>query len=95
MALYDIVIHSGRLIDGTGNPWFYGDLGVKDGRIAAIGKINAASGARAISANQYPYTATQHPRRRLFPRWVQNAPASETIPPTKIPSSIPRGSSTF
>jgi N-acyl-D-amino-acid deacylase len=33
-----------------------------------------------LTANQYPYTAMQHPWRRLFPRWVQNAPASETIP---------------
>ena len=27
-----------------------------------------------ITANQYPYTAMQHPWRRLFPRWVQDAP---------------------
>lgn len=50
MAPYDIVIHGGRLIDGTGNPWFYGDIAVKDGRIATIGKITPSSGSRAISA---------------------------------------------
>ncbi|MBI4490279.1 MAG: D-aminoacylase [Deltaproteobacteria bacterium] len=50
MALYDIVIHGGRIIDGTGNPWFYGDIAVKDGKIASVGKINPASGGRAISA---------------------------------------------
>jgi N-acyl-D-aspartate/D-glutamate deacylase len=32
-----------------------------------------------ITANQYPYTAMQHPWRRLFPRWVQDAPVKETI----------------
>jgi N-acyl-D-amino-acid deacylase len=32
-----------------------------------------------ITANQYPYTAMQHPWRRLFPRWVQDAPLNETI----------------
>jgi N-acyl-D-aspartate/D-glutamate deacylase len=32
-----------------------------------------------ITANQYPYTAMQHPWRRLFPRWVQDAPINETI----------------
>jgi N-acyl-D-aspartate/D-glutamate deacylase len=32
-----------------------------------------------ITANQYPYTAMQHPWRRLFPRWVQDAPVNETI----------------
>ncbi len=50
MAEFDIVIHGGRLIDGTGNPWLYGDVAVKDGRIAAIGKIPPEAGARAISA---------------------------------------------
>lgn len=30
------LIHSARIIDGTGNPWFYGDVLLKDGRIAAI-----------------------------------------------------------
>lgn len=50
MALYDLVIHGGRLIDGTGNPWFYGDVAVKGGKIAKIGRINPASGKRAIAA---------------------------------------------
>ena len=39
MAEFDIVIHGGRLIDGTGNPWFYGDVAIKDGKIADVGKI--------------------------------------------------------
>ena len=50
MAIYDIVVHDGRLIDGTGNPWFYGDIAVKDGKIAGVGKIDPASGHRAFSA---------------------------------------------
>jgi N-acyl-D-aspartate/D-glutamate deacylase len=50
MADFDIVIHGGRLIDGTGNPWFYGDIAIKDGKITSIGKINPSSGQRAISA---------------------------------------------
>jgi N-acyl-D-amino-acid deacylase len=56
MAEFDIVIHDGRVIDGTGNPWFYGDLAIKDGKIASIGKINPESGARAISAKGYVVT---------------------------------------
>ncbi|HKY09729.1 MAG TPA: D-aminoacylase, partial [Candidatus Binatia bacterium] len=56
MAEFDIVIHGGRLIDGTGNPWFYGDLAIKDGKIANIGKINPEAGARAISAKGYVVT---------------------------------------
>ena len=50
MTLYDFVIHGGRVIDGTGNPWLAADLAVKDGKIAAIGNIDPTSGQRAISA---------------------------------------------
>ena len=50
MAEFDIVIHGGRLIDGTGNPWFYGDVAIKGGKIAGIGKIDPGSGQRSISA---------------------------------------------
>ena len=33
-----------------------------------------------VTADQYPYTAMQHPWHRLMPRWIQDAPRSETIP---------------
>jgi N-acyl-D-amino-acid deacylase len=56
MADFDVVIHGGRLIDGTGNPWFYGDIGIKDGKIASIGKISPAAGQRAIAARGYVVT---------------------------------------
>ena len=56
MAQFDIVIHGGRLIDGTGNPWFYGDLAIKDGKIAHIGKIPAQAAVRTISAKGYVVT---------------------------------------
>src|SRR4051812_33022419 len=36
---YDIVIRHGRVVDGTGNPAFFGDVAIKDHRIAAIGRI--------------------------------------------------------
>ena len=47
---YDIVIHGGRIVDGTGNPWYSADLGIRDGRIARIGHIDPASGRTAIDA---------------------------------------------
>jgi N-acyl-D-aspartate/D-glutamate deacylase len=47
---YDIVIHGGRVVDGTGAPWYWGDVGVSGGRIAAIGRIPASEGRRAIDA---------------------------------------------
>jgi len=36
---YDLVIRNGRVVDGTGNPAFYADVVIRDGKIAAIGRI--------------------------------------------------------
>jgi N-acyl-D-amino-acid deacylase len=47
---YDLVIVGGKLVDGTGNPWYAADVAVKDGRIAAIGRELEARGARTIDA---------------------------------------------
>jgi N-acyl-D-amino-acid deacylase len=47
---YDIVITNGRLIDGTGNPWFNADIGIKGGKIVKIGKLDPKSGKRVIDA---------------------------------------------
>jgi N-acyl-D-amino-acid deacylase len=37
---FDLLIRHGRICDGTGNPAFFADLGIKEGRIAALGKIS-------------------------------------------------------
>jgi N-acyl-D-aspartate/D-glutamate deacylase len=47
---YDIVIRHGTIVDGTGNPWFKGDLAVNGDRIAAIGHIPPITGKREIDA---------------------------------------------
>lgn len=47
---FDVLITDGRVIDGTGNPWFYADVGVRDGRIAAIGKLDDAEADRTVEA---------------------------------------------
>jgi dihydroorotase/N-acyl-D-amino-acid deacylase len=47
---FDIVITNGHVIDGTGSPWYSGDVGIREGRIAAIGNLSAASRKRTIDA---------------------------------------------
>ena len=47
---FDLVITHGHIIDGTGSPWYSGDVGIRDGRVAAIGVLSAAPRARTIDA---------------------------------------------
>jgi N-acyl-D-amino-acid deacylase len=47
---YDIVIHGGRVVDGCGTPWYFADLGIKEGKIVRIGRLKADEGKRAIDA---------------------------------------------
>ena len=47
---FDLVITNGHIIDGTGSPWYSGDLGIRDGKIAAIGNLAAAPRKRTIDA---------------------------------------------
>jgi N-acyl-D-aspartate/D-glutamate deacylase len=46
----DLVIRRGMVIDGTGNPWYLADVGVRRGRIAAIGDLGRAEATRVIDA---------------------------------------------
>src|SRR5207249_10881173 len=51
---YDVVIEGGRVVDGTGNPWFYGDVAITGDRIARItppGLLRQASARRRIDAH--------------------------------------------
>ena len=41
--VYDVLIRNGRIIDGTGSPWYAGDVGIRGGRIAAIGTLSGAA----------------------------------------------------
>src|SRR5271168_1166214 len=49
--VFDLVITNGHIIDGTGSPWYSGDIGIRDGRIAAIGSLSTAARKRTIDAN--------------------------------------------
>jgi dihydroorotase/N-acyl-D-amino-acid deacylase len=47
---FDLVITNGHIIDGTGSPWYSGDVGIRDGKVAAIGNLAAAPRKRTIDA---------------------------------------------
>lgn len=49
-APFDLVIRNGRVIDGTGSPWYTADVGIRDGRIAAIGRLEGVAAERTIDA---------------------------------------------
>ena len=47
-APFDLVLEHGHVVDGTGSPWYSGDVGIRDGRIAAIGNLAAAPAKRRL-----------------------------------------------
>ena len=38
--MFDVIIKNGYVVDGTGNPWFKGDVGIKGEKITEIGKLD-------------------------------------------------------
>ena len=49
----DLLIRNGKITDGTGNSWFYGDVAVKDGKIIKVGYINDIQATRTIDAKGF------------------------------------------
>jgi dihydroorotase/N-acyl-D-amino-acid deacylase len=47
---FDVVIVGGHVVDGTGSPWYAADIGIRDGRIAAIGRLSGVSARTTIDA---------------------------------------------
>ena len=45
---FDILLRGGRVLDGTGNPWFRADVGIRDGRISRVGDLAGATADRVI-----------------------------------------------
>src|SRR5438046_10318493 len=74
---FELIFAGGRVVDGTGAPWFIADVGVRDGRIAAVGPLGEASATRRVDARnlvvapgfidlrrQSGYSRLDHPRPR-------------------------------
>ncbi len=45
---YDILIKNAHVIDGSGNPWYSADVGIRDGRIAALGRLDTTQSRPAF-----------------------------------------------
>src|SRR5438309_10092827 len=50
LPAYDLIIEHGRVVDGTGAPWLAADVGIRAGRVAAIGQLDKAAAKRRINA---------------------------------------------
>lgn len=48
---YDVLIRNGVIVDGTGGPWFRGDVAVSGGKIAKVGRIPSADADRVVDAD--------------------------------------------
>lgn len=48
---FDLILQGGRIVDGMGNPWYRADLGVRGGRIAAIGDLKGRAATQIIALN--------------------------------------------
>jgi len=51
-ADFELLIRGARVVDGTGNPWFLADVGVNDGRIAAVGSLSGKTADSVIDAGR-------------------------------------------
>lgn len=49
-AQYDLLIRNGRLIDGSGTPWFQADIGIKGDSVVVVGRLSSATATRVIDA---------------------------------------------
>ena len=91
--LSDLLILNGRIMDGSGNPWFYGDVAVKDGKIAAIGR-NPQEDLKKVLADPQKVSALKGDIRCAMDRGVltvENVVRSMTSLPAQIPGLRDRG----
>ncbi|MBX2967990.1 MAG: D-aminoacylase [Cyclobacteriaceae bacterium] len=49
-SFYDIIIRNGKIVDGSGNPWFIADVGIKDGKIVSVGNLSEGTAEKVINA---------------------------------------------
>jgi dihydroorotase/N-acyl-D-amino-acid deacylase len=85
-APFDLVITNGHIVDGTGSPWYSGDVGIRNGRIADIGNLSASERKRTIDAKG----------KVVAPGFIDMLGQSETsiLVDPRLPSKIYQGITT-
>ncbi len=53
---YDVIVRNGRVLDGSGNPFFYADVGIRGDEIVALGDLEGATAARVVDASGHYVT---------------------------------------
>ncbi|UCG54990.1 MAG: amidohydrolase family protein, partial [Dehalococcoidia bacterium] len=48
--MFNKILRNGRIVDGSGNPWFKADIGIREGKIAAIGDLRRVEAGQIIDA---------------------------------------------
>jgi dihydroorotase/N-acyl-D-amino-acid deacylase len=83
---FDLVITNGHIVDGTGSPWYSGDVGIRDGHIAAIGNLSGAARKRTVDAKG----------KVVAPGFIDMLGQSETtiLVDPRLPSKIYQGITT-
>lgn len=83
---FDMVIANGHVIDGSGSPWYSADIGIREGRIAAIGNLSAIPRKKTIDAHG----------KVVAPGFIDMLGQSETtvLVEPRLPSKIYQGITT-
>lgn len=81
---YDILITGGRVLDGTGNPWFVADVGIRGDTIAAIGRLSGAEARLRLDATGQVVApgfvdTHSHGRGNVFGGGILMVPAAENL----------------
>jgi len=53
---FDLILQGGRIVDGMGNPWYRADLGIRNGRIAAIGDLKDRAASQIVALREQTVT---------------------------------------
>ena len=81
---YDLLIRGGRVVDGTGSPASFADVAVKDGHIAAIGKLDGGATIRPLTSSVVVASPESFPIAAIRPSFSATSAKQAGLP---VPST--------